>query len=418
MKFANDCYNEMLGYIPPDIFSSSLPHLTQDYQMNMDCAKRIFTKKCLWLLRCVKTDMMRFHEVDLLGPYTYEAQGLDVVELAALYKALPEEFIPDTSGRKKTWRSGLETTLKKLLLDMQNGKLEAAKKRNQVYKRQKPLFAGNFALHSLSSGGQDAIEDAIEDAAPSIEATTIIAPAVEANWQSDNNIDTERDSSPSSPMKKPLPSRLQRPKQTHEPGLETIDEDDQEGRSSFCVSASHSERRHDSLSVLLDGQIETTATILQDRPILIKAPAQMETETDSQKVKNNGENIANKKQNLPPPITSVSVIAATAESKVQETNENEKEQTARRIPVRPLPFSTATDVAAAALKMQARRAAAEAASETKTDPLIPKENGESTWNKKEETHVPTLPSKVQEIKADNVKENGESTTNEKEQVKI
>lgn len=156
IAFAKQCYNEMLAYVPPDIFSASISRLRDEYKFSADFAKRLISKKCLWLIRCEMADIEKLHEADLMGRFTFEAQGLDVVELAALFAATPEKFSSDSTGRKQTWRNNLEFSLKKLLTDQAQGRLEKKKIRNPLYAKEKPLFGDDRRLHRLRDETNDA----------------------------------------------------------------------------------------------------------------------------------------------------------------------------------------------------------------------------------------------------------------------
>eukprot|EP01033_Poteriospumella_lacustris_P012175 gene12174-8709_t len=153
--FAKQCYDEMLAFVPPDIFSASISRLRDEYKFSTDFAKRLITKKCLWLIRCEMADIEKLHEADLMGRFTFEAQGLDVVELAALFAATPEKFSSDSTGRKQTWRNNLEFSLKKLLTDKAQGRLEKKKIRNPLYAKEKPLFGNDRRLHRLRDETND-----------------------------------------------------------------------------------------------------------------------------------------------------------------------------------------------------------------------------------------------------------------------
>lgn len=95
---AQECLLLMRGFIPAHIFSCSRAQLVAD-GVSEAVAKRLFAKKCLWLLRMPSADISRLHEADLMGKYSVESQGLDLVEVAALYAAIPTKFISDATGK-------------------------------------------------------------------------------------------------------------------------------------------------------------------------------------------------------------------------------------------------------------------------------------------------------------------------------
>jgi hypothetical protein len=100
--------SEMRGFVPPFIFTATKAALVQEWQIGPDLAKRLTEKKCLWMLRMNEEDIKRLHEADLMSRYNYEGQGLDIVEIAALYAVIPSKFSNDATGRKRGWQSKLE----------------------------------------------------------------------------------------------------------------------------------------------------------------------------------------------------------------------------------------------------------------------------------------------------------------------
>jgi hypothetical protein len=68
-------------------------------------AKRIWTKKCLWLTRMAPARIAKLHIADLQTKYA--TQGLDEVELRAVWASLPEAFENDSSGSKEAWKKNI-----------------------------------------------------------------------------------------------------------------------------------------------------------------------------------------------------------------------------------------------------------------------------------------------------------------------
>ena len=102
--------------------------------MSAPLAKRIFDKKCLWLIRMKKDYINKIHESDLLGKYSFQAQNLDLVELSAIYCSLPNDFANDFSGKKKQLKISLLMELKKIVTLHRDNRLPPNKIRNPVYK--------------------------------------------------------------------------------------------------------------------------------------------------------------------------------------------------------------------------------------------------------------------------------------------
>lgn len=135
--FTQECLQTMRGYVPAHIFEATLPSLQQDDGLTLDLAKRLISKKCLWLVRMRVLDIERIHEADLMGRFNPIAQNLDIVELAAVFAAVPEKFLNDPTGRKAQWRQNLENALREMDRQRQMNSLPASKARNPVYKKQK-----------------------------------------------------------------------------------------------------------------------------------------------------------------------------------------------------------------------------------------------------------------------------------------
>lgn len=135
--FAQECLQTMRGYVPAHVFDATLPTLTQEDGLTLELAKRILAKKCLWLVRMRVVDIERVHEADLMGRFNPIAQNLDIVELAAIFAAVPEKFLNDPSGRKAQWRQNLENALREMDKQRQTNSLPPSRARNPAYKKQK-----------------------------------------------------------------------------------------------------------------------------------------------------------------------------------------------------------------------------------------------------------------------------------------
>ena len=124
----------MRRVIPKEIFECSVSTLRSEHHMSVALSKRIFDKKCLWLIRMKKGYIKKLHESDLLGKYSYQAQNLDLVELSAIFWCLPNEFTNDPSGKKKEFKMSLLLELKTMVTLHQEKKLPAIKIRHPAYK--------------------------------------------------------------------------------------------------------------------------------------------------------------------------------------------------------------------------------------------------------------------------------------------
>ena len=65
----NESVITMRGYVPVDVSQQSEASLHQA-GLNMQLARRLFTKRCLWLIRMHPDDISRLHEADLLNRYS------------------------------------------------------------------------------------------------------------------------------------------------------------------------------------------------------------------------------------------------------------------------------------------------------------------------------------------------------------
>ena len=76
-------------------------------------AKRILAKRALWLTRTDPSRVAKCHVADLRA--VYNTQGLDLVELRAVYASLPRRWDNDGDGKKQAWAEGIREKLAALL---------------------------------------------------------------------------------------------------------------------------------------------------------------------------------------------------------------------------------------------------------------------------------------------------------------
>ena len=105
-------------------------------------------KPCLWLVRMKQNDILKLHEVELTNRYGSDGQGLDIVEMAAVYACLASDsgFPNDPSGKKAAYMSRLEDSLKSTLIAHDAGKLPPTKQRVPCYTSTSPLFKHRQSL--------------------------------------------------------------------------------------------------------------------------------------------------------------------------------------------------------------------------------------------------------------------------------
>lgn len=129
-----ECLRLMRSFIPLNIHAIDEKSLRDNYNYTEDLSRRFKRKECLWLLRMHEDDISRIHEADLYGRYSHN--GLDLVEMSALYQVLPSEFTLSIDvGKKYEWAQSLELTLKSYLKSFRDMKLSKDRSRNKVYQQ-------------------------------------------------------------------------------------------------------------------------------------------------------------------------------------------------------------------------------------------------------------------------------------------
>jgi myosin heavy subunit len=134
----------MRGYIPPDIFDISKEELISK-GVPKPVAQRIFSKKALWFVRMDPTDIKITHQAELNSKFT--TQGLDIVEMRAVYAVTPEDFDLDNDGRKAKWRSNFKQKLIELGMKEEQNRLNNNEKRHNSYTKH-PTFSALFDDHT------------------------------------------------------------------------------------------------------------------------------------------------------------------------------------------------------------------------------------------------------------------------------
>jgi len=122
---------EMRKLVPPDIRTASLADL-EEKGLPQGLVRRLWTKKATWLVRFHPEDTAKLHIADLLSKYNN--QGLDIVEMRAVWASLPEEFDNDGDGKKAQWKANFRTKLMELVTKEEQNRLSKNEKRNPGYK--------------------------------------------------------------------------------------------------------------------------------------------------------------------------------------------------------------------------------------------------------------------------------------------
>ena len=93
-------------------------------------ARRVAHNQALALVAIRAADIARMHPADLT---TLSVSGLDLVELRAVFAALPEAFANDADGKKNKWREALQAKLKEFTDKEAAGSLRPAQLRHPCY---------------------------------------------------------------------------------------------------------------------------------------------------------------------------------------------------------------------------------------------------------------------------------------------
>lgn len=131
-EFVENCLERTRSFLPVNVFDSTAEDLVA-LGLSSDLAKRILQRQCLWLVRMSRDEIMRMHESDLLGRFNSLQQNLDIIETAAIYASLPDEYLNDTRGLKKDYKKSVEDNLRQMLMDNDNDELPDFKIRNPAY---------------------------------------------------------------------------------------------------------------------------------------------------------------------------------------------------------------------------------------------------------------------------------------------
>eukprot|EP01035_Chromulina_nebulosa_P022267 gene22267-28838_t len=153
--FSQECLVAMRGFVPPHIFSASLASLVGADGLSEPLAKRLLSKKCLWLVRMDPQDIQKLSEDAFKSRFNPQGQQLDIVELMAVFACIPATFMDDPGYRKATWRSEVLSSLQYMVRMKDAGQLYGSDMRHAVYKGQQPLFQLEKGLHRMMMNDVD-----------------------------------------------------------------------------------------------------------------------------------------------------------------------------------------------------------------------------------------------------------------------
>jgi hypothetical protein len=92
---------ETRAFVPPFIVSATEKQLIDECGYSKALAKRLLSKKCLWLVRMQEHDIAKLHFADLSVAYGFQGQRLDLVEMGAIFAVCQSiQFRSDGSREK------------------------------------------------------------------------------------------------------------------------------------------------------------------------------------------------------------------------------------------------------------------------------------------------------------------------------
>jgi len=186
----------MRQLIPPDVRSRTKESLVGD-GIPPKAASRVLTCHALWLVRTPPSAISSTHAAVLMGQYSHNF--LDIVELRAVYMALPavENLKLDSDGKKKAWVEGFRTKLEEMVKKDGNGAgLRGNKKRHSAWKE---VDAQNIGPYDPDA--KFVFEEAIKSGA--FDATE--QPFVETGTANGKNVTSDP----------PNPPKVERPLSSH-----------------------------------------------------------------------------------------------------------------------------------------------------------------------------------------------------------
>ena len=142
----------MRHLVPEDVNSMTEQELVRR-GLCQRSAKRIIARKTLWLTRYSLDYINKMHSAELRSKYQH--QGLDIMEMRAVYAALPTSFLNDNDGKKKEWRDMFRQRLQDLCDRERKGSLAKQDLRHADYKQVhgKRLFSSKGFIRTHTSKG-------------------------------------------------------------------------------------------------------------------------------------------------------------------------------------------------------------------------------------------------------------------------
>jgi hypothetical protein len=131
MEPVKDALHQMRKFIPHNLSNVSVQNMV-DGGLPRECAVRLQSKKHSLRLIVTHIDTVKTMHSAMLS--LCANQGLDIVEMRAIYACLPQKFDFDGDGKKAEWRANFEQKLKELVKKGTNGNLRPDEERHHAYK--------------------------------------------------------------------------------------------------------------------------------------------------------------------------------------------------------------------------------------------------------------------------------------------
>ena len=129
-----EALREMKKYVPPEVLTGlSKEFLMDKIKLTAAQANRVMKTKIFLFYYLDKDTIAKTHIADLSSRYV--PQGLDIVELRAVYACLPEQFELDQDGRKKTWREQCRAKLHQMTQKEKDNTISRSDQRNAAWRK-------------------------------------------------------------------------------------------------------------------------------------------------------------------------------------------------------------------------------------------------------------------------------------------
>ncbi|GBG33005.1 Costars family protein ABRACL [Hondaea fermentalgiana] len=133
-------YRTMTQIVPPEVVTGCSEAFLESRGLRPAVAKRVMQTKIFHFLYMDIEAISKLHIADLSSRYI--PQGLDIIELRAVYTRLPPDFQNDRDGRKKLWLEQYRQKLFSLTEKEKAHTLTRPEERHPVYRDSAPAVGG------------------------------------------------------------------------------------------------------------------------------------------------------------------------------------------------------------------------------------------------------------------------------------